>query len=66
MPLRCFSVQTNQLVNVDVNEKTGIAIVTMNRKPVNGLSLELFQALSNTLDGLESNKSRGVILTSVR
>lgn len=63
---RCFSAQTNQLVNVEVNDQSGIAIVTMNRKPVNGLNLELFEALSNTLDDLENNKTRGAILTSVR
>lgn len=54
----------NNLVNVKVNDKTGIALVSMNRKPVNALSLELFEALSTTLDDLESNKTRGAILTS--
>lgn len=66
LPLRYFSAETNQLVNVEVNDQTGIATVTMNRKPVNGLSLEMFEAFSKTLDDLESNKSRGAILTSVR
>lgn len=60
------SAVTNSLINVEVNDKSGIAVVTMNRKPVNGLSLELLDALSNTLDELESNKTRGAILTSVR
>lgn len=66
LPIRSFSAGANQLVNVWVNDQTGIATVTMNRKPVNGLSLELFEALSKTLDDLENNKCRGVILTSVR
>jgi len=64
LPVRSFSVGTKPLVDVEVNDKTGIALVTMNRKPVNGLNLELFEALSKTLDDLENNKSRGAILTS--
>lgn len=66
MPVRNLSAGANPLVTVDVDGKSGIAVVTMNRRPVNGISLELLEALSNTLDDLESNKSRGVILTSVR
>lgn len=64
-PVRYIANATTPLVNVEVNDKTGIATVKMNRKPVNGLSLEMFQALSNTLDELEKNKTRGAILTSV-
>lgn len=52
------------LVQVDVNGK-GYAVVTLNRPPVNSLNLELLSTLSNTLDDLEKNKSRGLILTSV-
>ncbi|KAJ6643143.1 Enoyl-CoA delta isomerase 1, mitochondrial [Pseudolycoriella hygida] len=62
--VRYFSSPTNPLVNVDVNDKSGIAVVTMNRKPVNGLSLELFEAMSKALDDLENNRIRGAILTS--
>lgn len=61
---RNLSAVANALVNVEVNDKTGIALITMNRKPVNGLSLELFEALSTTLDDLENNKTRGAIVTS--
>lgn len=64
--VRNLSVGANPLVDVEVDGKSGIAVVTMNRKPVNGLSLELIEALSNTLDDLENNKTRGAILTSVR
>lgn len=64
-PVRHFSAETNPLINVEVDDKTGIAYVTLNRKPVNGINLELFEGLSNTLDDLESNKTRGTILTSV-
>lgn len=45
---------------------SGISIVSMQRLPVNGLNLELLQALGKTFDDLEKNKSRGMILTSVR
>lgn len=54
-----------KLVNVSVNEKSGVAVVTMQRLPVNGLNLELITDLSSTIDELESNKCRGMILTSV-
>lgn len=65
LPVRCFFNETNKLINVDISDRTGIAIVTMNRRPVNGLSLELLEALSKTLDDLENNETKGAILTSV-
>jgi len=52
------------LVLVDVNDKTGFATVTLNKAPVNSLNLELLSALSKTLDALQNNKSKGMILTS--
>jgi hypothetical protein len=54
------------LVLVDVNNKTGVAIVTLNSPPVNSLNLELLSAFAKTLDDLKTNNSRGMILTSVR
>lgn len=54
------------LVVVDVNDKSGYATVTLNRPPVNSLNLELLTAISKTLDDLQNNKARGMILTSVR
>ncbi|XP_016964408.1 enoyl-CoA delta isomerase 1, mitochondrial [Drosophila biarmipes] len=53
-----------KLTTVEVNDKTGIAILTMNRPPVNGLNLELLQDLKSSIDEIEDNKSRGLILTS--
>lgn len=53
------------LVQVEVNDKSGFATVTLNRAPVNSLNLELLTALSKTLDNLQDNKARGMILTSV-
>ncbi|XP_008190991.2 enoyl-CoA delta isomerase 1, mitochondrial [Tribolium castaneum] len=52
------------LVNVAVNEKTGVATATLNRPPVNSMNLELLTEISNTLTQLEQNKCRGLILTS--
>ncbi|RZB89889.1 enoyl-CoA delta isomerase 1, mitochondrial-like [Asbolus verrucosus] len=52
------------LINVAVNEKTGVATATLQRPPVNSLNLELLSELSNTLTDLEKNKCRGLILTS--
>lgn len=63
--IKCLSSGATNLVNVDMNDKTGIAVVTLNRPPVNSLNLELLQEISKTLDDLESNKSKGMILTSV-
>ncbi|CAK1544954.1 unnamed protein product [Leptosia nina] len=41
-----------------------IAIVTMQRPPVNSLNLELLQALSKTLDELSTSDFRAMVLTS--
>lgn len=59
------STKSNDLVLVDVNDKTGFALVTLNRPPVNSLNLELLTAFSNSLDEIKKNNSRGMILTSV-
>lgn len=55
----------SNLLKVSVNEKSGVATVSMNSLPVNSLNVELLSALSSTLKDIESNKSRGLILTSV-
>lgn len=67
--LRAFSTtnqSSNNLVLVDVDDKTGYALVSLNRAPVNSFNLDLLQALSKALDEVENNKSKGLILTSVR
>jgi len=62
---RAYSAAADEsLAKVDVNSKTGIAVVSMQRLPVNSLNLEMLQALGNTLDSLEKDKCRGMILTS--
>ena len=63
--VRFQSTQSNELILVEVNDKTGISTVTLNRPPVNSLNLETLSEFSKTLDALKANKSRGVILTSV-
>ncbi|GJQ79698.1 hypothetical protein Trydic_g5845 [Trypoxylus dichotomus] len=63
MTYRSYS-SGNKLVAVSVNEKTGIATVTMQRPPVNGLNYELLTELKSTLDELGSAKVKGAILTS--
>lgn len=54
------------LVLVDINDKTGFATVSMNSLPVNSLSLPLLTSLSSSLDVLNKENPRGMILTSVR
>ena len=44
----------------------GVATLQLNRKPVNGLNLELLTDLNIALEKLESQKTcKGIILTSV-
>lgn len=62
--LRFCSSASDKLVLTEVDDKTGYATVTLNRPPVNSLNLELLKAISETLDDLQNNKSRGMILTS--
>ncbi|KAK4016545.1 hypothetical protein OUZ56_031502 [Daphnia magna] len=49
---------------VRLEEKQGYAVVAMHKPPVNSLSLEMIQALSESLSELEKNKCKGFILTS--
>jgi len=53
-----------KLTTIEVNDKTGIATLTMNRPPVNGLNYELLRDIHSSIDEIEGNKSRGLILTS--
>jgi Delta3-Delta2-enoyl-CoA isomerase len=63
---RFQSTSSNNLVLIDINDKNGIATLTMNRLPVNSLSLELLSALNDSLDILERENVKGMILASVR
>lgn len=61
--IRNFSSATN-LVNLTINEDTGIAVMELNRPPVNSLNYELLEAMHRTLVKLENDKCPGMILTS--
>ena len=63
---RCMSSSTGgKLTTVAVNDKSGVATLTMNRPPVNGLNYELLRDIKESIEEIESNKCRGLILTSV-
>ncbi|XP_016979063.1 enoyl-CoA delta isomerase 1, mitochondrial-like [Drosophila rhopaloa] len=53
-----------KLTTVEVNDKTGIATLTMNRPPVNSQNVQLLLDLQSSISEIENNKSRGLILTS--
>lgn len=55
---------TGPLVRTELDSQTGYAKVTLNRAPVNSLSLEFMAEIIKTVDELERSKIRGMILTS--
>lgn len=55
----------NGLVNLTVNDKTGIATLELNRPPINSLNTALLTDITSALDELTKNRSKGMILTSV-
>ncbi|XP_034668969.1 enoyl-CoA delta isomerase 1, mitochondrial [Drosophila subobscura] len=63
--LRSLSNAANSgLTRVEVDDKSGIATLSMNLPPVNTLTLELMHDLIDSINQIECNKSRGLILTS--
>ncbi|EDW64604.1 enoyl-CoA delta isomerase 1, mitochondrial [Drosophila virilis] len=56
--------KASNLTVVEMDDKTGIAMLTLNRPPVNSCNLELLQELHESIKQIECNKSRGLILTS--
>lgn len=55
----------SSLVNLTVNDKTGIAKLDMNQPPVNSLSSALMEEMLNKVDQLKKNESvRGVLIAS--
>ncbi|CAG4946967.1 unnamed protein product [Parnassius apollo] len=60
---RTMAAQAGPLVDLSV-DNDGIAILTMNRPPVNSLNLELLQEIGKSLDEVAKNKTKGMILTS--
>ncbi|CAH1398190.1 unnamed protein product [Nezara viridula] len=61
--VRNFAAATN-LVNVKINEDTGVVIMELNKPPVNSLNYELLEAMHRTLVKLENERCSGMILTS--
>lgn len=63
----CTILSTSCCLNIHCikSHETGYAVVSMHKPPVNSLSLEMIQALSQSLSELEKNKCKGIILTSV-
>ncbi|XP_077172989.1 enoyl-CoA delta isomerase 1, mitochondrial [Paroedura picta] len=62
VPRRPFS---NDQVRVELDESSGVAVMTLKSPPVNSLSLELLTEFTISLEKLENDKAcRGVILTS--
>ncbi|XP_068140481.1 enoyl-CoA delta isomerase 1, mitochondrial-like [Drosophila tropicalis] len=62
---RCLSsVPKSPLTLVEVNDKSGIATLSMNRPPVNLLDIEMMNSIIDSITEIECNKSRGLILTS--
>lgn len=53
-----------KFVAVNVDNKSGIATLTLQRPPVNSLNLDLLGNISSSLAEVEKTKCRGVILTS--
>lgn len=62
--VRNSSSSTEKLINTEVNDKTGVVTLTLNRPPVNSLNLPLLKEFASTLNDLKQNKCRGMILTS--
>lgn len=54
----------HRLIELTVDQE-GIALLSMKRLPVNGLNLELVQDLSRTIDVVQKNQFKGLIITSV-
>ncbi|EDW88706.1 enoyl-CoA delta isomerase 1, mitochondrial [Drosophila yakuba] len=55
---------TSKLTTIEVDDRSGIATLSMNLPPVNTLTMELMHDLIDSINQIESNKSRGLILTS--
>ncbi|XP_017121131.1 enoyl-CoA delta isomerase 1, mitochondrial [Drosophila elegans] len=54
----------SKLTTIEVDDKSGIATLSMNQPPVNTLTMELMHDLIDSINQIESNRSRGLILTS--
>lgn len=53
------------LMVVDINDKNGIATLKMYSKPVNSMTLNFLKDFCESMDSLEKEKVKGIVLTSV-
>ncbi|XP_036322620.1 enoyl-CoA delta isomerase 1, mitochondrial-like [Rhagoletis pomonella] len=53
-----------QFTTLNVDDKTGIATLTLNRPPANALNAASMSEIQRTIQDLEKSKCRGLILTS--
>ena len=59
------STSDTSLVQLEMQDDTGVGILTMNRPPANTLSLEMFQAMSEAIQTAEANaKMQALIIAS--
>lgn len=62
---RAMSGKAGPLVDLAVDSE-GIAVLTLQRAPVNSLNLDLLQEMEKSLDEVAKNKKcKGLVLTSV-
>lgn len=61
--IRTFSSNAGSIQLV-VDEKTNIAKVSLQRRPVNSLNTELLAEMNNVIENLEARNCKGLILTS--
>ncbi|KAH8260145.1 hypothetical protein KR026_003774 [Drosophila bipectinata] len=61
LPSRLMS---TKFTSVEINDKTGVAILTLCRPPVNSQNAQMLRDIKSSIDEIEINKSRGLIITS--
>ncbi|XP_070133782.1 enoyl-CoA delta isomerase 1, mitochondrial-like [Drosophila bipectinata] len=61
LPSRLMS---TKFTSVEINDKTGVAILTLCRPPVNSQNAQMLRDIKSSIDEIENNKSKGLIITS--
>lgn len=56
---------TVNFIHKSVDDKSGIVTLTMQKQPVNSLNYEILKEFNTVLNDLQTDKARGLILTSV-
>ncbi|XP_017095829.2 enoyl-CoA delta isomerase 1, mitochondrial-like [Drosophila bipectinata] len=55
---------STKFTSVEINDKTGVAILTLCRPPVNSANAQMLRDIKSSIDEIENNKSKGLIITS--